>query len=122
MSDLHVTTSPTPAGPALALTGELDHDSAPQLREAMGRLALGPGEQLILDLSGLTFCDSSGITAFIVARNKTIEAQAGIALAGTPGHIARVLRLVGLDQIFPLHPDTQTAAAAWNQTAHPATP
>lgn len=113
MSDLHVTTHPTAAGPALILSGVLDYDSAPRLREALSQLTLGRGEQLILDLSGLTFCDSSGITAFIVARNKTHEVHAGIALAGIPENIDRVLRTVGLDQIFGLHPDTRTAAEHW---------
>ncbi|MFF5565126.1 STAS domain-containing protein [Streptomyces sp. NPDC012623] len=122
MSDLHITTHATPAGPALALRGELDHHSAPLLREAIDRVTLHADEQMVLDLSGLTFCDSSGITAFIVARNRTLESGAAIALAGTPPHILRVLRIVGLDQIFPLHPDTGTAAAVWAQTRNPVGP
>jgi anti-anti-sigma factor len=116
VSQLHITTRSTPAGPALALRGELDFHSAPQVREAVGRLTVHEGDQVVLDLSGLTFCDSSGITAFIVARNKTLEAKAGIALAGSPAHIVRVLRTVGLDQVFPLHPDVRSAETAWAQS------
>ncbi|WP_329454322.1 STAS domain-containing protein [Streptomyces sp. NBC_01497] len=117
MSDLRITTRPGASGAVLALTGDLDHDSAPGLREAVGHLALHPGEQLVLDLSGLAFCDSSGISAFIVARNKALGAQAGIALAGTPERILRVLRIVGLQQVFRLHPDARRAATAWPEPA-----
>ncbi|MFE0886582.1 STAS domain-containing protein [Streptomyces rochei] len=49
---------------------------------------------------GLEFCD---------ARNHAHTAQADVALAAVPGHILRVLRLVGLDQILALHPDGEAA-------------
>ncbi|MFE0893457.1 STAS domain-containing protein [Streptomyces rochei] len=58
---------------------------------------------------GLEFCDSSGITAMIAAHNHALPAQADVALAAVPGHILRVLRLVGLDQILALHPDGEAA-------------
>jgi anti-anti-sigma regulatory factor len=55
------------------------------LRKAVDRLDLHAGEQLILDLSGLNYCDSSGITAFVGTRNTTLKAQVGLA----PGRNAR---------------------------------
>jgi anti-anti-sigma factor len=88
----------------LKMAGELDHHGAPALRDALQRIALRPGQQLVLDLSSLKFCDSSGISVFIAARNQALAAQAGIALAGVPAPIARLLRVVGLDGAFPVHP------------------
>jgi anti-anti-sigma regulatory factor len=61
--------------------------------------AVGPGR----------FCDSSGLAALIAARSHAHGAQADIALAAVPPHTLRVLRIVGLDQIFPLHPDSHSA-------------
>jgi anti-anti-sigma factor len=117
VSDFKTIARTTAAGPVVDMAGELDHHSVAQLRESIESLTLKPGEQLVLNLSALTFCDSSGITAFIVARNKALQAEAGIALAGVPEHIERVLRIVGLDQVFPIHPDAQSAAAAWKSSA-----
>lgn len=111
MSTLTITTENIPAGPVLHIRGHLDFHTAPQLREALDGTALRPGQRLVLELAGLEFCDSSGITAFLVARNLAIAAQADIALAAVPDNTARILRIVGLDQIFPIHPHSRSGAA-----------
>ncbi|MFJ7045119.1 STAS domain-containing protein [Streptomyces sp. NPDC101112] len=104
MSPLNITPRETTAGPVLDVTGELDYSNATQLREVLLTLTLRPGQRLVLDLAGLTFCDSSGITALIAARSHAHAAEADIALAAVPAHTLRILRLVGLDQIFALDP------------------
>ncbi|MEV5957904.1 STAS domain-containing protein [Streptomyces sp. NPDC051987] len=109
MSPLQITTRSATTGPVLAVLGELDHTTAGQLRDQVTALTLRPGERLVLDLDGMEFCDSSGITALIVARNHALAAGAGIALAAVPAHTLRVLGIVGLDQIFPILPDSQAA-------------
>ncbi|MFF3444214.1 STAS domain-containing protein [Streptosporangium sp. NPDC002721] len=103
MSRLRVTTHDTGTGPTLEVAGELDFHTAPQLREALRSVAPLPGQRLVIDLAGLITCDSSGITVLLVARNRALEAHAGITLAATPDHLARVLRIVGLDQVFAIH-------------------
>jgi anti-sigma B factor antagonist len=107
MTTLTLTTVHTPAGPVLAPAGELDHESSDGFRTAVAAITLRPGQVLTLDLGGLTFCDSSGITALIVARNHAHSQGAGIALTATPAKIVRVLRVLGLDQILPLPADRQ---------------
>ncbi|MEU0160821.1 STAS domain-containing protein [Streptomyces sp. NPDC006261] len=109
MSPLKITSRTAATGPVLLIDGELDHTTAPQLRDVLTELTLQPGQRLVLDLAGMEFCDSSGITALIVSRNHAHAARADIALAAVPAHTQRVLRTVGLDQVFPLHPDSRTA-------------
>lgn len=109
MSPLKITTRDAATGPVVEIFGDLDHASAAALRALIPTIALQPGQRLVLDLSGMEFCDSSGITALLAARNHTQAAQADIALAAVPANTLRELRLVGLDQIFPLHPDSETA-------------
>lgn len=111
MSPLNVTTRETITGPVLEIVGELDFVHAPQLRELLSVLVLRPGQRLILDLSELSFCDSSGIAALLAAHNQALAARADLALVAVPPHTLRILRNVGLDQIFPLFPDTATATA-----------
>ncbi len=96
-------------GPVLEIFGELDYDNASKLRELIPTIALRPGQRFILDLGGMEFCDSSGLSALIAAHNHAHAAQADIALAAVPAHTLRTLRIVGLDQIFPIHPETDTA-------------
>ncbi|MGW3357516.1 STAS domain-containing protein [Streptomyces bungoensis] len=109
MSPLTITTRDASTGPVLEIAGELDYANADELRERLTTLALRPGQRLVLDLSGMEFCDSSGITALINARNHAHAAQADIALAAVPAHTLRVLRIVGLDQIFAVYPDRDSA-------------
>jgi anti-anti-sigma factor len=109
MSPLKTTTRDAATGPVLEISGDLDHTTAGELRECLTALTLRPGQRLVLDLAGMEFCDSSGITALIVARNHAHAARADVALAAVPAPTLRVLRMVGLDQIFTLHPDSDAA-------------
>jgi anti-anti-sigma factor len=99
-------------GPVLEIVGDLDYGTAHELRERVTRTTLRAGQRLVLDLSRLEFCDSSGITALIAARNHAAAAGADVALAGVPANTLRILRIVGLDQVFAVHPDARTATAA----------
>ncbi|GAB7028917.1 STAS domain-containing protein [Streptomyces sp. NPDC021749] len=109
MSPLKITTRDAATGPVLEITGELDYDHAHELREVLTTLTLRPGQRLTLDLAGMEFCDSSGITALIAAYRHAQAAQADLALAAAPARTVRILRIVGLDQIFSLHPDSESA-------------
>ncbi|MFF9908999.1 STAS domain-containing protein [Streptomyces sp. NPDC013457] len=109
MSALKITVRESTVGLVLEIKGELDYASADEVREVLPTLTLSAGQRLVIDLDGMEFCDSSGITALIAARNRAEAAQADIALASVPANTLRILRLVGLDQVFAFHPDAETA-------------
>ncbi|MDH6565676.1 anti-sigma B factor antagonist [Streptomyces sp. SAI-117] len=109
MSPLKITTRDTVTGPVLEMAGELDYANVSELRSVLASLSLRKGQCLVLDMSGLEFCDSSGITALIAARGNAQAVEADVALAAVPPNTLRVLRIVGLDQIFTIHPDSETA-------------
>ncbi|MFJ6820745.1 STAS domain-containing protein [Streptomyces niveus] len=111
---LHTRTSP--AGTVIELTGDLDHHTTPQVRSALPSLDLRPGQQLVIDLGGITFCDSTGISTLIAARNHALSANATIALAAVPDRMSHIIRVVGLDQVFPTHLTAEDAEAAWHPT------
>ena len=103
MTDLNLTTRSTPDGAVLAIVGDLDYDTTATLRAAVEAIVLRPGQTLTLDLAGLDFCDSTGITALITAHNHAEAQEANAVLANTPAHTVRVLNFVGLDQILRIH-------------------
>ncbi|OKI57753.1 STAS domain-containing protein [Streptomyces sp. MJM1172] len=109
MSPLNLAVRDAPTGPVVEVTGELDYDTSADLRDLLAALPLKPGQRLVLDLARMEFCDSSGISTLIVARNHAQSAGADVALAAVPASTLRVLRVVGLEQIFPLHPDAESA-------------
>ena len=61
--DLAVTLHPHPGGPCLmSVSGELDYHTAARLRAGLDEVPLDQGVSLIIDLSRLAYCDSTGIS------------------------------------------------------------
>jgi anti-sigma B factor antagonist len=84
------------------VTGELDVQSAPAVyRRALEALTRCP--LMVMDLSGVTFCDSSGFNALLRLRRRAEEAGTRLALAAPPGQVARLLALTGVDTAFPVY-------------------
>ncbi|MFF3425662.1 STAS domain-containing protein [Streptomyces sp. NPDC002602] len=92
----------------LALTGELDHDTAQPLRDALDA-AITPGVRLLVDLSKLEFCDSTGLNVLLHSRITAQEAEGTLELAGLTGPVARMFRITGADGVFPVHDDVEQA-------------
>jgi len=93
----------TTAGPddrtqILRVQGELDLATADSLYRR-GRTAIGRHTRLLLlDLSGLSFCDASGLSAFVRIANEAEAAGCGYGLIAPQPLIAKMLRITGLHQ------------------------
>lgn len=118
-TDFTTTTRSTPTGPVLAFTGELDASTASAAHAAIQRLTLHTGDQLVVDLAGLKFCDSSGIAALIAVRALAGRAGAAIALAAVPRHLNRVFELLGLTELFTTHSTVEHAQRTWIERTGP---
>lgn len=119
MNPVKIAARDAATGPVIEIVGDLDYTTAHELSEFVARMDLRSGRRLVLDLARLEFCDSSGITALIAARNHAAAAQADVALAAVPDNTLRILRIVGLDQVFAIHPDAQSATGTGSITAPP---
>ncbi|WP_077799300.1 STAS domain-containing protein [Streptomyces sp. JHA26] len=109
---LTVTPRPTPAGPyVLQVTGELDHHSSPILTQAV-KEAPFDDVGVIIDLSGLTYCDSTGITVLITAYQRSQTTGSPLSLVGVRPDQMRVFQVVGLDQVFTFHATAEEAVSA----------
>ncbi|MFE5804929.1 MULTISPECIES: STAS domain-containing protein [unclassified Streptomyces] len=92
----------------IALAGELDHDTAQPLRDALDA-ALAPGRRVLVDLATLGFCDSTGLNVLLNTRLAAQEAGATLELVGLHGPVARMFRITGADGVFPIHTDVAEA-------------
>ncbi|PXX71178.1 anti-anti-sigma factor [Nocardia tenerifensis] len=110
IDEFSTSTRPITNGVVLRFVGGLDATAAPAARAAIENLVLRPGERLVVDLSGLLFCDSSGISMLLAARNAAALAQADIALAAVPSYVLRTLALIGLHGVFATYPTLDDAA------------
>jgi anti-sigma B factor antagonist len=93
-----------------AIIGELDLTGAPEAYVRATSL-LGDHPDLIVDLSGVTFCDSTGFNALLRLRRRVMEAEGWLALAAPPAQIGRLLTLIGIDVAFALYGSTAEAVA-----------
>jgi anti-sigma B factor antagonist len=111
-ANLVITLRAEPAGPCLVtVAGELDYHTGPRLRACLDEVPLTTGGALVLDLAGLTYCDSIGMAVLVHGYQRTQDAGASFALAGTPPHTLRLLALAGLDRVFSRY-DSVAAAIA----------
>lgn len=97
----------------MRLSGEADLSTLGQLRDALNDQISGGARQLTIDLSGLRFADSSSIRALTDA-HLALRAQGGtLELAAPQPNVARILVLLGIDQVLTVRPqqDSGTAGA-----------
>lgn len=100
------------AGALKVLVGEerIDAAVAIQFKDRMREIALQPSERVVLDLSRVTFIDSSGLGA-IVAVMKALAPARRLELLGLTPNVAKVFRLTRMDSVFTIHPAPGSAPA-----------
>ena len=84
----------------MTVTGELDLASAPQLREACAGVLQREPTAVRVDLSGLTFLDSSGISVLVQLQQDLEQRDATLVLHRVGERTARVLEIAGLETFF----------------------
>lgn len=98
-----------------AVSGDIDFHTAPRLRTGGLELIEQGHHQLILDLAGVTFCDSAGLSALIGIWHAAQGAEGSLALAAVPDRLMHILTLTGLHTVLPVHPAVADALTARQQ-------
>jgi anti-sigma B factor antagonist len=96
----------------VSVTGELDIATAEQAYSYLSEVIDGRPTPVTVDLSGLTFCDASGLG--VLARSARYARQKGrqLALASARPSLLKIMRITGLDRAFPeLHPSAHAYSA-----------
>ncbi|MEV5708913.1 STAS domain-containing protein [Actinoallomurus sp. NPDC052274] len=109
---LTATSHPHPAGPTLiTVAGELDYYTAAHLRKALEETTF-TADGVIIDLTDLAYCDSTGITVLVTAYHRARASDTPLALAGLNPDLDRVFGIVGLHDVFASYPTVEEAVAA----------
>lgn len=91
------------------LRGDLDLASCASLRKAAtDDLIRG---LVVLDLAGLSFCDSSGLRVLLDMQSRAKGGAAVVRLAGPTSEVGRLLDLSGTRSYFDVYPDVAAALA-----------
>ena len=95
----------------VTLEGELDTSNVAQLYEELAELTRQGVRHITIDLAGLEFVDSTGLSALIAA-HKRAASQGGELILHSPGRdIQRQFEMTGVDTFFNIRPSSGEAAS-----------
>jgi anti-anti-sigma factor len=94
----------------VVLRGEIDVAAAPHVHEALLEEA-GSAKRTVVDLEGVSFLDSSGLSVLVTALRRAQDREAELSLCSPSGVVARVLELAGLDTVFHVYASRANALA-----------
>jgi anti-sigma B factor antagonist len=96
------------------VSGEVDLHTAPQLRAVLGGLVgrESPGESVVVDLTGVSFIDSTGLGELVGAHKAVQRRGDRLHVVATNDRVTRLLTLTGLDDVLEVHGDRLEALSA----------
>jgi anti-sigma B factor antagonist len=104
-----------PGHTVLAVGGELDIATTAALRVQIIQVLSATTTPVIIDLSGVSFCDASGLALLVGAQRRAQRDGRTVVLAGPRPSVLKLLHITGLDRAFTIHP---TLAAAQRGSGH----
>lgn len=113
--NLSMALSSTGTQSVLAVRGEVDLHSAPQLQDRLLQVIDKPfvgRRSVVVDLTGVSFLDSTGLGVLVTARNEAERAGTALGLVCTSDRMLKLFRITGLDGVFEIYPSLPGADGA----------
>jgi anti-sigma B factor antagonist len=95
----------------LAVKGEVDVYTAPRLREKLVELASQGKHQIVVDLEGVEFLDSTGLGVLVGGLKRLRSNDGDLALVCTQTRILKVFEITGLTKVFAISGSVDEATA-----------
>ena len=101
----------TDASVVVTVRGNLDIASAPVLTTTLDQVLERPAPRVVVDLSGVEFCDSTGLSAFEIGHNQAAAAGGWLRIAAPTAWMSRLLDTIGLTGRLAVYPGVADALA-----------
>lgn len=95
----------------IAISGELDVATVASLRQLLLQRN-GKHRLVVVDLTAVSFIDSTGLSALILGQRQQHEHGADLSLVGLQPQVEKVLEVTGLNEVFPIYDDVEDAMSA----------
>lgn len=99
-NELTVVTSAEADAGVVTAVGELDANGTPRLRAAIDELFTSGHPTVVVDLGGVTFIDSSGLSVLIAAYKQAIDRDVRLTLRSPSAAVTRLLEMTGQTERF----------------------
>ena len=110
--DLSLTTRDEGDRTVVAVGGEIDVYTAPKLREQLVDLVNAGRYNLVIDMEGVDFLDSTGLGVLVGGLKRVRAHDGSLRLVCTQERILKIFRITGLTKVFPLHDTVDEAVSA----------
>jgi anti-sigma B factor antagonist len=87
----------------MAISGEIDLYTAPRLQAEFSRLLENGPDRVVIDMSGVEFCDSTGMNVLLSALKRMRERGGVLEVAAPRPAVRKILQVTGLDSVFVVH-------------------
>ena len=96
----------------ITVAGEVDMYTAAELRAVLVDADADGRYRLVLDLAQVRFCDSTGLGVLVAGLRRARTGGGSLRLVAPTDNVLKVLRITGLDRLFPIHDSIDQARAA----------
>jgi anti-sigma B factor antagonist len=96
----------------LPLEGEIDLHVSPRVSVSLAQITAKKLNPVVVDLSRVSYIDSSGLAVLIEAMQSAEEYGGKFALTGLQENVRSIFEIARLDQVFRIFPDVNAALAA----------
>jgi anti-sigma B factor antagonist len=96
----------------IEVDGEIHVSTAPEFSGVLSAAIAGGRTQLVLDLTGVMFIDSTGLTVLLNALRRVTRAGGRMTLVCTNPTVLRLFEITRLNSTFDIHADVESALAA----------
>jgi len=93
--------------PVITLEGEIDLSTSTRFKEVVYEVIESGRKDIVIDLNGLEFMDSTGLGVVVAALKKTSMEGGSIKLICSKRNIRKVFTVTGLDKVFPIYDNLQ---------------
>jgi anti-sigma B factor antagonist len=95
----------------MSVSGEIDLYTAPRLHGELATALAGGGPvRLVVDMSGVEFCDSTGMNVLLAAHRRAREHGGDLELAAPRPAVRKILQVTGLETVFTVLDDPAAVA------------
>lgn len=99
---MHASTTSRDGKAVIALQGRFDFNAHREFREAVDQAIKATGHEILVDLAGVDYLDSSALGMLLMLRDKAKGASKEVSLANASGSVKQVIDIANFGKLFTL--------------------